>query len=61
MKLLLLKCYLITKHSTLENKQNYYIVRKLTEIKTMKIVLSFGGSTQKAAKVSVLESLRIAK
>lgn len=58
----LLKRYLTTKHSTLENKPKDYFVRKLTEMKsTKKIISSFGGSTQKSVEAPFLVSLKIAK
>ncbi|XP_026818962.1 protein FAM200B-like [Rhopalosiphum maidis] len=62
MKPSLLKRHLSTKHSTLENKPNDYFVRKLSEMKsTKKIISSFSGSTEKAVEASFLVSLRIAK
>jgi hypothetical protein len=62
MKPSLLKRHLSTKHSTLENKPKDYFVRKLSEMKsTKKIISSFSGSTEKAVEASFLVSLRIAK
>jgi hypothetical protein len=62
MKPSLLKRHLSTKHSTLENKAKYYFVRKLSEMKsTKKIISSFSGSTEKAVEASFLVNLRIAK
>lgn len=62
MKPSLLKRHFNTKHSVLENKPRDYFVRKLTEMRgTKKLMSNFTGSNQKAVKASFLVSLRIAK
>ncbi|XP_031330321.1 zinc finger BED domain-containing protein 5-like [Photinus pyralis] len=62
MKPSLLNRHLTTKHNALVNKPKDFFIRKLSEMKgTKNIMSSFTGSTEKSVEASFLVSLRIAK